>query len=262
MRLLGQEVAYRWIGDARFLVTRGETGLTCNIYCGLQEVAEMTYVLHVLRPGDLFVDAGANVGSYSLLAGAVRHCRVICFEPVPATFARLGANLRLNDLGDLVSARNVGLGEGEGTLRFSQEENCTNHVLAEGDPRAGIDVPVTILDQALAGQVPALVKIDVEGFELAVLRGAPKLLADPGLRSILLEMGSAGERYGFAESDLLALLRSHGFLPYDYDPFSRTLKPLEGRHREAMNTIFIRDLDWVRERVRGSETFRIKSTDL
>lgn len=44
------------------------TGATGNWYCGLQEYEDMSFVLHALRPGDLFVDVGANIGSYSILA--------------------------------------------------------------------------------------------------------------------------------------------------------------------------------------------------
>ena len=51
----------------------------------------------------------ANIGSYTVLASAVRHARAICFEPVPATFARLEQNLRLNQLDDRVTAHNVGV---------------------------------------------------------------------------------------------------------------------------------------------------------
>ncbi len=62
------EVVVPWIGDTRLVARSGMSGATGNIYCGLHEYAEMAFTLHMLRPGDLFCDAGANIGSYSVLA--------------------------------------------------------------------------------------------------------------------------------------------------------------------------------------------------
>src|SRR6478609_823915 len=60
-----------WVAGTKLVVRRGMTGATGNIYCGLHEFADMAFVLHALRPGDLFVDVGANIGSYTVLASAV-----------------------------------------------------------------------------------------------------------------------------------------------------------------------------------------------
>jgi hypothetical protein len=69
-RLVPGTVAYEWIHGARFSVKRGKAGLTGNIYTDLHEFPDMAFLLHVLRADDLFVDVGANVGSYkpSMLA--------------------------------------------------------------------------------------------------------------------------------------------------------------------------------------------------
>lgn len=67
-RLVPGQVVYNWVNGARIIVRPGEHSLTQNIYCGLMEFSDMAYVLHVLKPEDLFVDIGANVGSYTILA--------------------------------------------------------------------------------------------------------------------------------------------------------------------------------------------------
>ena len=67
-RLAAGDVVYPWVNTSKFLVRAGETGLTGNIYGGLMEYADMAFLLHMLRPGELFVDVGANVGSFSILA--------------------------------------------------------------------------------------------------------------------------------------------------------------------------------------------------
>ena len=85
-RLLPLGSTLPYVGDTRLFVTRGMTGATGNWYCGLHEVDEMGFVLHALRPGDLFVDVGANIGSYTVLAAGAVGADAIAVEPVPTTF--------------------------------------------------------------------------------------------------------------------------------------------------------------------------------
>src|SRR5262245_9501890 len=82
-RLLGTKVAVPFVGDTRLLVSRGMHGATGNIYCGLHEFEDMSLVFHMLKPGELFFDIGANVGTFSVLASGVACARSICFEPAP-----------------------------------------------------------------------------------------------------------------------------------------------------------------------------------
>src|ERR1700691_5417356 len=87
-----------YVADTRLLVTRGMTGATGNVYCGLHEFEDMAFVLHALRAEDLFVDVCANVGSYTVLAAGAVGARCIAFEPAPRAYRGLLDNLRLNDL--------------------------------------------------------------------------------------------------------------------------------------------------------------------
>ncbi|RYZ16335.1 MAG: FkbM family methyltransferase, partial [Sphingobacteriales bacterium] len=66
------------------LIARGMTGATGNIYTGLHDFPEMAFLLHFLRPADRFMDIGANVGTYTVLASAHVGCQSLSFEPVPA----------------------------------------------------------------------------------------------------------------------------------------------------------------------------------
>ena len=72
------------------------TGATGNIYAGLHEFNDMAFCLHLLRSGDLFVDVGANIGSYTVLASKVAGANSITLEPVPQTFERLKRNVNIN----------------------------------------------------------------------------------------------------------------------------------------------------------------------
>lgn len=132
-RILDREVVFEWVEGTRVVVRRGETGLTGNVYCGLDEFRDMAFVLHVVRDEDLFIDVGANVGSYSILACGARGAHGLAFEPVPETYERLIRNVRLNDLSGRVVAMNIGVADVEGELRFTVDENCMNHVATERD---------------------------------------------------------------------------------------------------------------------------------
>ncbi len=143
------------------------TGATGNIYSGLLEFEDMAFLLHFLRSGDTFLDIGANVGTYSILASAVRAARTLAFEPGPVAFKHLTDNIRLNGIDSLVQSHCVAIGRGVGRLRFTTGLDTGNHIAPNGKGTDGsallevIEVPVVPLDQFAAR--PALIKIDVRG---------------------------------------------------------------------------------------------------
>jgi FkbM family methyltransferase len=241
-RLLPGQAIVPWINGARLIVQRGDTGATGNIYCGLHDFADMTYLLHVIERGDLFVDVGANLGSYTVLACAAKGARGYCFEPVPGTFARLTDNIRLNDLSGRVVARNLGIADKSGELVFTVSQDTTNHVVADAEHHFDtVRVAVQPLDLAIRGESPSVIKIDVEGFEVPVLEGAHATLANPVLHSVILELNGSGRRYGYQDQRIIDLMHASGFSAYSYEPASRELVPLGGEIGRAGNTLFIRD---------------------
>jgi FkbM family methyltransferase len=243
-RLVPGPVVVEWVGNARMLVRRRDHGFTQNIYCGLHDVAEMAYVLHEISDKDLFVDIGANVGAYTVLACAVKQARGFCFEPVPSTFARLTDNLVVNNLQGKVTACNLGLADSDGELEFTAGEDSTNHVLQPGDKSENsVTVPVRTLDSMLAGESPAIIKMDVEGFETAVLKGAGNVLRNPSLHSVLMELNGLGKNYGFDEEWIVDYMQGFGFSAFEYDPFVRQLSPVAGKKSDGTNTIFIRGVE-------------------
>jgi FkbM family methyltransferase len=247
-----------WVNGARLRVQPGESTLTGNLYCGLYEFEDMAYVLHVLRPADLFVDVGANLGSYTLLAGAAAGARVIAFEPAPGPFKRLLENIRLNDLEGRVAAHNLAAGESEAELAFTIFGGSGHHILAQGETAAAPQaVRVAPLDDFLVGEAPAVLKIDVEGYETAVIRGARAVLRAPSLHSIILELKGRGNRYGFDEHALAGELSEAGFRPFRYDPFSRSLQPLGSPISQSTNTLFIRRLEHVQARLASAPAFEV-----
>jgi len=119
--------------------------------------------------GGVFVDIGANVGAYSLRA-IKSGMRAISFEPNPENVRLLKRNAELNDLS--VDVRECALGAAESTVNLSQN-GATSRV---NDEIKGVMVPVKTLDSFQIPEVD-LIKVDVEGYELEVLRGARQTLA-------------------------------------------------------------------------------------
>lgn len=246
-----------FIGPTRLLVRPGMAGATGNIYCGLHEFEEMGFVLHFLSDGDLFMDVGANIGSYTILASGVRHVRSISVEPLPTTFASLLENVRLNRLDPLVVAHNKALGSRTGVVRFTSNLDTVNHVAAEEDAaQATVEVELTTLDVITGNQSPALIKIDVEGFETEVLAGATSTLSSPKLCAVLIETNSSGRRYGASDEQIYARMAGYGFMPFRYTPFERRLTAVSGGNRPG-NTIFVRELVEVQRRVAAAPGFDV-----
>lgn len=172
-RLLPGPVVIDFAGESKLLVQPGMTGATGNVYAGLHEFWEMAFTLHLLQKGDLFVDVGANVGSYTMLASAAVGAECVSVEPVPSTYQWLQSNIKLNDAEPLVTALNVAVGGEKGKLNMTASEGAMNHVISNSSsqPEDAISISVETLDRVLESKRPVLMKVDVEGFEAEVVRG-------------------------------------------------------------------------------------------
>lgn len=156
-----------------------------------------------LGPGQTFIDVGANVGTYSLMAASLvgPTGRVLAFEPVPATRARLERNVALNDVPRLeIIAKALGAEPGTTVLHVASGASGLSSRYTQSDGNR-VEVETATLDNELAGAAaPALIKIDVEGMELEVMRGARELLRGDSPPLIVFEahpdhMNAAGTDY-------------------------------------------------------------------
>jgi FkbM family methyltransferase len=237
---LRDEVVVPWIGDARLAVRNGMTGATGNIYCGLHEFADMAFVLHVLRPADLFVDVGANVGSYTVLASKVCGASSIAIEPDPGTVASLRRNIAANAIEAQVEVVEGALGATVSRARFTVGLDTCNRVATSADSKFR-EVAVFPLDEVVGTRQPAIIKMDVEGFEAAVLAGASEALERRSLLAVLTETESGG----VAET-----LYAAGFRPAYFEPFTRKLDIGPAISRDgAANALFVRDVEALRVRL-------------
>lgn len=253
-RLALGPVAVDFVSGSRLLVTPGMTGATGNVYTGLHELESMAFVAQALRPGDTFVDVGANVGSYTVLASAVAGATTWAFEPVPSTYAHLVDNVRLNAIEAWVHALNRGVADTPGWLKFTTGQDTTNHVADDQDPSA-VPVEVVSLDEALAHEAPTILKIDVEGFEVPVLRGANRTLGAPSLMAVVVELIGNGSAHGYSEREAHDRLLRAGFRTARYDPFNRQLTPTGDAIATEGNTLYVRG-PALTERLRNAPPLR------
>lgn len=149
---------------------------------GIWEPYETSLVLELLGPGSVFVDVGANLGYFSLIAASLvgDSGRVIAFEPDPANFKLLNASIDLNRFASRIQSVEAGLSDlaSEGRLYLSQDNMGDHQIYAgEGDRES---LPITLLNGTeflapLVSQVD-LLKVDTQGSEFQVITGLMPLL--------------------------------------------------------------------------------------
>jgi FkbM family methyltransferase len=218
-----------------FLVAKG--GPEALIYYqGASEPETGDFIRRVLKPGTVFVDAGAHLGEYTILASAILRSsgRVYAFEPRPDIFELLLQNVQLNHCQN-VAARRTALWHERGVLEFELTPEPATSALRIGRPaRAGSSV-IKVQTETLDGYFgdpdmakPSLIKMDVEGAELNVLRGGRSLLAQGAERApvLIVECEPANlARFRRSFADVYGFLRELGYGIYAWR--QRTLVPAD-----------------------------------
>jgi FkbM family methyltransferase len=177
-----------------------------------------------LRPGDVFVDVGANLGLHSLAGARAMggKGRVIAFEPFPPTVQLLERTVYLNGYSGLIEIMPAAVSKEGGTQSLHLGRTSGHHSLyplAETLAQPPVEVSVVTLDELLGPTTEIdLIKIDVEGAELDVLDGARQLLQNnPGI-ALIVELGlSHLDRIGIGLSAWLDTFTSVGFSRWAID---------------------------------------------
>lgn len=216
-------------------------------FSGLPDFREMQFMRHYLRHGDCFVDVGANIGVYTLLAASIVGSAgvVHAFEPVQRTFDRLTENVVNNRL-DQVHCHRLALSETPGTARLTNPGDDSLIGIASCSMDRGTDeVPCATVDSVLAGVSIAMMKIDVEGAEPLVLRGARSHLQAGNPPVMQIEMDGYSARYGLATHEFIDEIESYGYEIAIYDPQSHRLiatrRPWE---HDVLNVLVIHRGAW------------------
>ncbi len=149
---------------------------THGMWLGSYERDVQAALCREVKPGHVFFDVGANVGFYTVIASRlVGSGRVIAFEPLPGNLDILRRHIATNHLSNVTIVPKA-LADSVGKARFSTTNDCSMNRL---DPGGELEVEATTVDGALAARgnpPPDVLKVDVEGAELAMLRGATACL--------------------------------------------------------------------------------------
>lgn len=163
-----------------------------------------------LRPNDVVVDVGANIGFFTLMSSILvgKYAKVYAIEPHPRIYKYLRGNLALNRT-ENVRTFNAALGNRNGVVNFSNEKGDDRNLVITDD--SGITVPLRRLDELqIENDSISLLKIDVEGYEKFVIEGCGRMLQK--VKCIYFESIEKNFlKFGYKLADLLDLLTDRGF---------------------------------------------------
>ncbi len=200
-----------------------------------------------LKPGDAVVDVGANIGFHTLVSSVTtgKQGLVYSIEAHPKTYKALCGNIEFNGFGN-VKTYNLAIGDKQGHIRFSDKrQDDRNSVVSNGK---GVQVEMTRLDDMDIGESSvALLKVDVEGYEKFVFKGAEKLLGKT--RCICYE--SAEEHFhefGYSCTELNNILRNSGFNLFRFADEGLLRIGESYISEKPENIVAVRDIDDFRQR--------------
>ena len=180
---------------------QGDAGVVSSLRLNADYEPETTEVLlAMLKPGDCFIDLGAHIGFFSLLAARAvgEEGHVFAFEPVETSASLLQRNLTENGFSETSTVVQKATGDTVGTVRFAIHEHSSvsNKMVAAAGSDEGltVDVAMTTLDaflEAKGNPSVRLVKMDVEGAELATMRGMKETCANNPDISVIFELHHA-----------------------------------------------------------------------
>jgi len=231
---LGEDLFLKQAQEGQFLLPKKDTGVSRAIdETGSWGIGDVALFKRLIKPGQTVVDAGAHIGHHSVVFSKAvgPRGRVLSFEPQSYLFNLLCANLALNACRNCVPLR-MALGEASGTLRMASLDyeianNFGSLCISAVHPEwaTGEEVEVTTLDAVLSTRKlqPDFIKIDVQTFELFVLRGAQQTL-----RAFWPIVWVEISPYWMSEVNSYDYREIYGFLRRTgYNLFSKKLEPLE-----------------------------------
>lgn len=207
----------------------------------LPEAGTLSVVERLLPKGGCFVDIGANVGLFTLVAGqhVGERGRVVAFEPTPSTLQALHTTIWVNGLRGRVTVHEVAAGatSSQALLHLSATSGHNSLVAQEGGEQC-IEVPVVRVDDLLDGLAVDMVKIDVEGWELSVLEGLSRTIAaNPDIVVIVECAPSIIAKSGIDVQTWLQQLKKYNLKIFEIGENAGEVRPLRSRGLEEVGSI-------------------------
>jgi len=176
-----------------------------SVYLNLNNMVLIRILKKLVRPGDVVVDAGANIGLFSLMAAALAGPggKVYAFEPQPLAFERFSENIQLNRLNNIVALQK-GCWDGAGSATLYDFEGQSHpsplssmRIRPDMEARGEVSMETVRVDDVVEGRA-RLIKVDTEGADWPTLKGAEKLLFRDPRPHLILEVCRANcEGFGY-----------------------------------------------------------------
>ena len=241
------------IRQAKYKIRFFPTALSATLWLNPEDRhSDDAFLDTYLQKGDVVIDVGANIGTYSLQAASIvgEYGSVHSFEAHPDIAGYLERNVALNGRQN-ITLYNIALGNHSGRLSFTDRKSDDQNAISL-DSNELLRVRVKRLDDVLDHvlnriEFISLLKIDVEGYERFVLEGALKTLSK--CRCVCFEAYEKNFRnYGYGTSDIVRFLSEKGFVVVKPEEGEWRLVPDDYRASECENLYAIRDINDVRNR--------------
>jgi len=246
---------FKWIDETYLEVNLGDSSLISNYYCGLSEFESLGFIMHSLQKDYLFIDVGANLGSHSILASSVVGSETIAFEPNKDSIKKINKQAQINKVESKITIKNLAIGDKKGKVYFTNNRDALNRVALKNKDLNVEEIDISTLDLEVNTNKKMVLKIDVEGFEMKVLKGSSQLLNSDKLLAIIIEINGFNRNYDVLEKDIHNLILSYDFIPYYYNPLNRLLeKKLNFNiYNEKGDFIYIKNINQIAYNCKNSK---------
>ena len=221
-----KDVRYRVWNNRTILLDFNSFQSMWLMYNYIVDWEEFNLISKYIQPGDNVFDIGANRGLYTIwMSQFIGNGKIYSFEPDSDNFERLQKSIALNDLKEQVIPNKKAVSEIDGELSFTRDLDIENHIV-DSTFTNSVTIQSQKIDSYLQHQnidAVAYLKIDVEGFEYAVLKGANAALLKKQIDIIQLEINKSILNSGKSINDLLELLNHYQYQLCRYDVDSNQL---------------------------------------
>jgi len=243
-----------------------KANLSQELYCYGFEESEISFFNRYIKPGDIVIDIGANIGLFTLIASenVGSTGQVFSFEPSPQTYKWLTENIEANVLRNVESFK-LALSDREGNIDFfisSEGYDAFNSIIkpSKGQNYIKESVPTLTLDafiktQNLAGKI-SFIKLDVEGYEIPLISGGKETLSGPDAPDMIVEFTeSNATNAGVTCMDLYDKITELGYSLYQYNAKGNKLvpEPRGESYAKYKNLIATKNLAGVQRRINSSK---------
>jgi FkbM family methyltransferase len=209
IKLANVKTAVREVQGSLMMLDLTDKGIHKDLFLnGIREPQATKYLREILEPDWTVVDIGANIGYYALQEANLVE-EVIAIEPSPANCEVLETNVDLNGY-ENIEVHQLAIGDKECDMPFELNRACNwNSIAANG--KGDISVKVVRLDRFMNGSKVDFVRMDVEGYEMNVLRGMKQILAESKPRIFIEVHRDKLKDFGSSQTELLEYLDFYGY---------------------------------------------------